>query len=506
MPPKLNLPAGIYSNGTEYSGAGRWTECNLIRWEGDVLKTIGGWQPRLLAGDSMSLIADPALEAVRTIECIVGNDAGVYTFAGSNLGVTMILPASVTDVTPAEFVAQDKDSVQIAGYGTYTYGTFFYGTPRPATDVTPVSVFSWGFAAWGDVLIACARGVSGQKLYKKETTDTLLLEIATSPEGVTDVIVTDERMVMTVGGDLDNRIVRWSDTEDYTDFSPTQTNTAGNYRLAGSGRLVAIKQMQGYNLIVGENDAFVGQFIGPPYVYGFVRIGTACGAVSGTAVAAMSDKAFWYGGRAFWRYDGSLTQVPCPVLDFFLADADPGQLSKVTAFANPKFNEVWWLYQSVNSSECDKYLAYNYVLGVWYVGEINRTAGIGAGALKYLTMIGADGIVYNHEIPTAGFAGSPVPFVQSGPLELENGNRLFGMAYVYPDDTYSGDLTMSVEVRNMPKENPLYVAVYELISPTSTHGMMGRDIRLRFASPTENAAWTLGSVRVDPVAGGTGKR
>ena len=39
---KLEIPPGLYKNGTEYQAAGRWTDANLVRWFENTLRPIGG--------------------------------------------------------------------------------------------------------------------------------------------------------------------------------------------------------------------------------------------------------------------------------------------------------------------------------------------------------------------------------------------------------------------------------------------------------------------------------
>ena len=40
----IDLPPGIYANGTEYEAKGRWRDANLIRWYNGRMRPVGGWQ------------------------------------------------------------------------------------------------------------------------------------------------------------------------------------------------------------------------------------------------------------------------------------------------------------------------------------------------------------------------------------------------------------------------------------------------------------------------------
>ena len=42
----LDIPAGVYKNGTDLEGQGRWQDTSLVRWRDNTLRPVGGWQSR----------------------------------------------------------------------------------------------------------------------------------------------------------------------------------------------------------------------------------------------------------------------------------------------------------------------------------------------------------------------------------------------------------------------------------------------------------------------------
>ena len=40
----LQLPPGVYRNGTELQSAGRWYDANLVRWFEGTMRPVGGWR------------------------------------------------------------------------------------------------------------------------------------------------------------------------------------------------------------------------------------------------------------------------------------------------------------------------------------------------------------------------------------------------------------------------------------------------------------------------------
>jgi hypothetical protein len=472
-----------------------------MRWAGLSLVPINGWQPR---SADLSLDGD---EAVRSGTLVTNEGAGANLFLGSNKKIYMVSPTNVvTDVTPTGFTVQLKDAAASRGYGLYQYSYGQYGTPRhlaaAASPLVPI-VFSWGFSEWGFWPVAVARQVGGLRVFIKTDSDTDFVSIATSPQGAHDVLVTDERFLMTFGNNLDYRLVEWSDRENYAVWAPLITNQAGSYRLAGTGKLLRGVKVASGVLVLGENDAFIGRYVGPPYVYGFERAGDHCGVVGPEAVASTEGFAMWMGDTNFWRYDGSVTEIYCEVMDYYQKDHNRRQRSKTKAFTISDYAEIWWLYQSNSSptGDIDSYLIYNWRLKSWYYGRIDRTWGIDNDPLAYPLMVSTTGRLYDHEVVSAG-RDNRVPYITSGPLEFDGGAKnVMGIAYVFPDVSSDQDVEMVLDVRDSVQDkNPRYSRTFDLRNAVSTHGIMGRDIRMTLRGKLVNPNWVLGDFRVEPTS------
>ena len=53
----IDLPPGVFRQGTEQQAAGRWWNANLVRWHGRKIGPVGGWQKRLADLDAKSAAA-----------------------------------------------------------------------------------------------------------------------------------------------------------------------------------------------------------------------------------------------------------------------------------------------------------------------------------------------------------------------------------------------------------------------------------------------------------------
>lgn len=500
----LQFPPGMFKNGTPYQRRGRWVDGNLVRWYEGSIRAIGGWLRRQTPTytDIPALIADPTLEAVRDGFSWRSLNQDQNVVFGSNLKLYHVSQVGVvTDITPVGVTTSDKDATVATGYGLGPYGFGAYGVENDLTSFEPTPPQRWAFDNFGELLLTCQRGVG--PLYEVNPNTLVISNVANAPADCQDVVVTDQRIVFTIGANGEPRLVQWSGAADRTLWTPAISNQAGDYTLQGSGRLLRAINVLKQVLIVGETDAYSAQYLGPPYVYGFELVGRNCGPLCAEAVVGTDKFAIWWGNRQFWLYDGALQQLPCDVMEFLIDDLDPQQVSKVTAVTNQRFSEVWWLYQSrtTETTEVDSYVMYNYRDNTWWTGRLDRTAAIDSGTLQRPLMVSSDGILYNHELRGVEVDGTA--FIESGGVDIANGERNVALRFIYPDTETLGDISMTVFARQFPSDVEYTYGPYVYNNPTPTR-VLGREVRFRFTG--ETATFEVGVMRAEVAPTGTGKR
>ena len=511
----LAIQPGMFKNGTDYFAKGRWGDGDMVRWTEGSARPIGGWQRVVNTVTQIvapPLFGDPTVEAARnmiswrqisgTIVTVVGTNLGLYAIDGDNV---------VTDITPTiGFSGGDKDGQSnLLGFGVGPYGAEAYGTPRANASQLATQIFTWTFAIWGEDLIVAPRG-NNETIYSWSPGDVRAEPLSNAPGHSRGVAVTDQRILVSIGDNVNNRLISWSDSEDNTNWTPAVTNQSGSQTLGGVGIFHTIINVGRVMLILSENDAYIMRYIGPPYIFGFERIGDSTLMVSDNAVAVISDIAIWWGYRNFWIFDGNtITPIPCDVMDFLASDIAIAAQGKITAHPNAKFKEVWWHYQSRNSAttEPDSYVAFNYVDKLWFTGRLDRTVGADGSALTDMLMVKSSGELYNHELETV------VPenpnFLISGPIELGNGEQISYINYIYPDtpvqnhltpppDTDS-DATITLICRDFPNSAPINYGPYPMTRPSPIRAR-GRQFSLRIDG--NNDLWEQGITRVNIIPGG----
>ena len=248
---------------------------------------------------------------------------------------------------------------------------------------------------------------------------------------------------------------------------------------------------RGQVLILTTMDAHSMAYQGPPFVYGFNRVGSYCGIVSRKAAVSVEPGVIWMGGRGFHLYaGGSVQDVPCDVGDYLFGNINRGQQSKIYAVPNTQYGEIWWFYPSVGSNENDSYAVYSYREGHWAVGSLARTAGIDAGIFRAPIWFDADGIAYNHE---TGPAPAGLAWCETGPVTI--GDGVMAVVGLIPDERTQGDVEATFRSRLWPNGDEATHGPYPMGRPSSVR-FTGRQVTMRLTGDRA-AEWRVGVMKLD---------
>lgn len=324
-------------------------------------------------------------------------------------------------------------------------------------------------------------------------------------------------------------LVRWSDQESVTEWSPAITNQAGSITLShGSTIITAIQSKQ--EIVVFTDAALYSlQYLGPPYVWGSQLLADNTSLAGPNAVALAAGIIYWMGVDKFYKYDGRLQTLNCDLLRYVYNDIDRGQFEQVYAATNEGFSEVWWFYPSNGSTTNDSYVVFNYVENVWYYGSMARTAWLDSGLQDYPVAATYSNNLVQHELGVDdGTTATLAPinaFITSSQFDIGDGHNFAFVWRMLPDLTFNGSTdgtTPSLTMQLLPLQNsgsgfnnPKSVggtsaSAEGVVTATQTYPIdldtyngqlnirvRARQMAMKISSNTLGTQWQLGAPRID---------
>lgn len=482
----LALQPGIVKLGTDYQGKNRYTDCNLVRFDEGSIKPHGGW--RIKSTDPVTGVGRACFgwkDDSNTTHLAIGTETNLYVMGRDG---------SVADISPSDLAAGRAIAEAGGGYGSGLYGSGIYGAPRADSTVV-VDATMWTLDNYGQDLVACNADDGRILLWELSS---LAAALTGAPTANRAVCVTPERFIFALGSGGNPRNVAWADQDDPTDWTPSDTNQAGDLDLQTAGRIMLGKGSKDYTLILTDLDAWTANYIGGTLVYGFTKAGAGCGATSQGCAGVIDAQCVWMGANGFFSINGGFVQpLPCEVQDYVFSDINRQQFSLVTCTVYSDYKEVRWRYPSGGSTEVDRYVVWNYASNIWMVGTLSRLSGIARGVFQYPLAVGTDGYVYEHEVGSDW--GGLVPFLETGPYELGNGDTVATALQLIPDENTVGAINVTLKARFYPQGDESTYGPY-VASTRNDLRLTARQLSVRyeFGSSTDR----LGDMRLDIMAGG----
>lgn len=490
---ELDFPPGIRRAGTEYQSKGGWYDANLVRWRSGFMGPMKGWAQRTtsaMTGKCRTLLPWRDNSGVRWI------GAGTH----SKLYVATQSQVAPSDITPSGFVAGTADASAAGGYGSLDYGEGTYGTPR--TDTSSIQEAGvWTLDTFGQNLVACQS--DDGLIYQWAPPNTAVVAAAlggTAPTGNRGIVVTPERFLFALGAGGNKRKVQWADQESTSSWTPSATNQAGDYELATQGHLLCGRRLRNATLLFTDVDAHAAVYIGLPYVYSIQRIGENCGPISKGAPIVVDVRAFWMTKNGFAMSDGAtVSPLQCDIYDAVFSDLNQTQASKITGHSLAGENEVWWFYPAAASTECDRYVAYNYLEGHWNMGPMARLAGCDRGVFNNPIRADSDGYLWDHETGFV-YTGGLTPYAETGPMELGKGDRISKVRELIPDEKTEGDVVVRFYAKDAPDGDATTYGPYSMSDFVDVR-FAARQAKMRVTGNVATS-WRWGTARLDVVPGG----
>ena len=170
---------------------------------------------------------------------------------------------------------------------------------------------------------------------------------------------------------------------------------------------------------------------------------------------------------------------------------------------NRRYREVWWLYPSENSAECDRYVIFNMADNSWAYGTFDRTMIIGDSDVFSDTYgFSPDGYIYTHELGTSADGANLNAYIESGAVEIDDaGVAMLHVSKFIPDlREFTGSVELTLTAKKYPQATETQVSGPHTIVPSTEFvnpRVCGRQMILRFESNSTDSTWRLGMPRID---------
>ena len=501
-------------------------------------------------GSSTITVSDTAHGAVVN-DFVTFSDAATL---GGNITATVLNQeyqiASVPNTSSYTIVAKDTSGSEVTANssdtgngGSSTVGAYQINTGLNAF----VSGTGWGAGAWGSATWGSATSVSAAGQLRLFSQDNFGEDLIFNPRGggiyywdessgtgnrainatalagasnvptvALQVMVSDiDQHVIAFGtnpigsSNIDPLFVRFSDQENAADWTPTATNTAGGVRINSGSEIIGAVQARQEILIWTDVSLHSMRFVGSPFIFEFTRLSTDVSMISPNAAVNARGAVYFMDRGNFYVHNGSVQPLPCSVKEHVFSNLNQDQAFKVFAAENNAFNEVIWFYPiGTGNTEVSNYVSYNYAENLWAVGTLARGTWIGYGGRKKplatTAIDGGSNYLYEHEV---GFDDDDQPmtaFIESGDLELGDGEYFMYMSRILPDFTFSGnssDASADIVVKgsNFPLESSTTIST-STVTPSSTQSFIRNRARhavVRIESSGSGYGWRLGTLRFD---------
>jgi hypothetical protein len=389
------------------------------------------------------------------------------------------------------------------GYGSGAYGAESYGDARTISGTTTALRY-WSLDHFGEDLVACHEEGRVYTWDASGTFSTRATLISTSPTYQNSLLVTTERHLVTFAsedtGTQNNMLVRWSDQEAITDWTPVAENTSGSQILAGGSVIVTALNTQNQTLIWTDTGLYSMTFIGVPFTFSFNEIGTNCGAISKHCAINKNTVVYWMGKDDFFIYDGTVQVIPCTVHRHVFSNLHPDQQGKITVGLIKEFDEIIWFYPSLpGGGENDSYVIYNYEQRIWYTGMIDRTAWLDTELLSNPLGISSTGTIYHHEQGTDDDTSAMVAYIETSDFDIEQGDKFMFISRLIPDMTINaGSVDYIFKTKRYAQSTQTTDTTATVSSTTEKVDLRirTRDLAMRVESNALGDDWQMGTARL----------
>lgn len=472
--------------------------------------------------EGVDAFSGTSVNGIRAITSVSGTNvfyvsaANSATSTASNVGGTN---GSISFLLKNE----ESDAIQGLGYGAGVYnagvvsitGVRAWNEEATSSNITFQSA-QWTLDTFGEDLLAQRRG-GGLYVVDIDASVVPVRAVATSaPIGNTFTVSPNDRHVVCYGTQtsandtISPMYVRWSDQNNYNEWTPSATNTAGDVFLTEGSRIVGVHRSRNAINIWTDRAMYVQEFVGTPFIFRFTQTGSNCGLIGPHAAQDVDGVSYWMSDNNFYMYDGRVQTMECPIRRYLFDSFNMTNKDKVYAGINSEFKEIIWLYPLEGSSEPNGYVIYNYQEQTWVYGKLFEEGIVTTFADRNVFdstlttgyVSAADNMYLFDNEPSDVYTGDDKPlssFLESSTFDLDEGKQLMFADKIIPDYSFSTgeNIEFYITTRDYPAGNDVEKGPFIIDQNTNKINFRarGRQATVR-VSATNSGFWRWGSLRI----------
>ena len=522
---------------------------------------LGQWSGTVSGEATTTLVSGINASQTTSIEL---TDASQFPTSGTNhvqigteeISYTGITSNVLTGVTRG--VRNTTAAIHNAGV-TITNSSDYVAWGEAASGDLVVDPGLWSIDGFGTKVIALIHNAQVFE-WDADATDAVTNRatiISGAPTASRDMLVsTPDRHLVFFGTETtigtpstqDEMFIRFSDQEDINTYTPTATNTAGTQRLSDGSKIVGAVRGRDAIYIWSDTSLFTMRFVGAPFTFGFVQVGTNCGLIGQNAALEVDGAAYWMSENGFFKYSGNLETMMCLVEDFVYDDLNTTAGQLINVGLNNLFGEITWFYCTDGSTVINRCVTYNYIDSrpqrpVWTTGTLARgtwkdssvfglphaTSYDASSNASYDVVGNTDGCTtyFEHEKGTDEALSTGVNAItaniSSGDFDITqriirgamtslgdlrgDGENIMKIRRFIPDFvSQTGNTQITLNLKNYPNDTAASSSLGPFTISSSTKKVdtraRARAISLKVANTAASQDWKLGTFRLDIQADG----
>lgn len=264
----------------------------------------------------------------------------------------------------------------------------FDTTDLSMDDVSKVGGYTgtrWRFTQFGDVVIA-ANGAEKLQAWVIGSS-TLFADLAAAAPVASFVTVVRDFVVGANISSYPSR-VQWSDINDETDWTSGPTSQSDYQDIPDGGNIRGITGGE-FGLVLLEQAIVRMSYIGAPLFFQFDTISRTLGCYEAGSIAQYGPITFFLSDDGFYQCDGqNIKPIGAEKVDrWFFEDADPANITKMSAAIDPIRKIVAWCYPNTRAGKT--ILIYNWQVQKWTYADTTADYIASAGTAS-VTLEGLD--------------------------------------------------------------------------------------------------------------------